>query len=156
MRKVALPVLTSIEMGAYQVLETRIPTRAAVNESVALVRRTHAHAAGYANAVLRKLVTLKDTRALPHPHETYEDHLMTLDVMQKVRYDRAYMFKYSPRSGTKAYKMSDDVNEEAKKKRLMEIIELQQSISYEKNQQMIGSSEIVLIEGFSRKSDEIQ
>ena len=42
------------------------------------------------------------------PTETYEDHLATLDVMRKVRYDGAYMFKYSPREGTKAYKMIDD------------------------------------------------
>lgn len=88
------------------------------------------------------------------PTETWEDHLATLDVMQKVRYDGAYMFKYSPREGTKAYRMDDDVIEETKTKRLQEIIELQQSISYEKNQELIGKEEIVLVEGFSRKSDD--
>ncbi len=88
------------------------------------------------------------------PTETWEDHLATLDVMQKVRYDGAYMFKYSPREGTKAYRMDDDVTEETKTKRLQEIIELQQSISYEKNQELIGKEEIVLVEGFSRKSDD--
>lgn len=88
------------------------------------------------------------------PTETWEDHLATLDVMQKVRYDGAYMFKYSPREGTKAYRMTDDVTDEIKTKRLQEIIELQQSISYEKNQQLIGTEEIVLVEGFSRKSNE--
>lgn len=88
------------------------------------------------------------------PTETWEDHLATLEVMRQVRYDGAYMFKYSPREGTKAYKMNDDVPEEVKTKRLQEIIELQQQISYEKNQELIGKEEIVLIEGFSRKSDE--
>jgi tRNA-2-methylthio-N6-dimethylallyladenosine synthase len=87
------------------------------------------------------------------PTETREDHLMTLDVMREVRYDGAYMFKYSAREGTKAYKMDDDVTEEVKTKRLQEIIELQQKISYEINQGLIGKEEIVLIEGFSRKSD---
>jgi tRNA-2-methylthio-N6-dimethylallyladenosine synthase len=88
------------------------------------------------------------------PTETLEDHLMTLEVMKQVRYDGAYMFKYSPREGTKAYRMDDDVSEEVKSKRLQEIIELQQKISFEINQELIGKDEIVLIEGFSRKSDQ--
>lgn len=87
------------------------------------------------------------------PTETYEDHVMTLEVMREVKYDGAYMFKYSPREGTKAFKLNDDVSEETKTKRLQEIINLQQQISFEINQDLIGKSEIVLIEGFSRKSD---
>ena len=88
------------------------------------------------------------------PSETYEDHLMTLEIMSKVRYDGAYMFKYSPREGTKAFKMDDDIPEEVKSKRLQEIIDLQQKISYEINQELIGKEEIILIEGFSKKSDQ--
>ena len=87
------------------------------------------------------------------PTETFDDHIMTLDVMREVRYDGAFMFKYSPREGTKAYKMEDDVSEETKTKRLQEIINLQQQISYELNQELIGKEEVVLIEGFSKKSD---
>ena len=88
------------------------------------------------------------------PAETYEDHLATLDVMQKVKYDGAYMFKYSPREGTKAFKMEDDVPEATKSKRLQEIIDLQQKISFEVNQQLLGKTEIVLVEGSSKKSEE--
>ena len=88
------------------------------------------------------------------PTETQEDHLSTLDVLQKVRYDGAYMFKYSAREGTKAYKMEDDVPEEIKSKRLSQIIDIQQRIASEINQELIGKEEIVLIEGFSRKSDD--
>ncbi|MBU1677496.1 MAG: tRNA (N6-isopentenyl adenosine(37)-C2)-methylthiotransferase MiaB [Bacteroidetes bacterium] len=87
------------------------------------------------------------------PTETFEDHLATIDVMQKVKYDGAYMFKYSPREGTKAFKMKDDVSEEDKSKRLSEIIDLQRIISYELNQKLIGTEEIVLVEGPSKKSD---
>lgn len=87
------------------------------------------------------------------PGETEEDHQMTVEVMKNVRYDGAYMFKYSPREGTKAYKMEDDVPEDVKIRRLSEIIELQQRISYEINQEMIGRDEIVLVEGQSRKSE---
>jgi len=87
------------------------------------------------------------------PTETFEDHVMTLDVMRAVRYDGAFMFKYSPRDGTKAFRMADDVPEETKTKRLQEIINLQQQISFELNQDLIGKEEIVLVEGFSKKSD---
>lgn len=87
------------------------------------------------------------------PTETYEDHLLTLDIMKQVRYDGAFMFKYSPREGTRAYKMTDDVPEKEKLKRLNEIIDLQQTISYEINQAMIDKEETVLVEGFSKKSD---
>jgi tRNA-2-methylthio-N6-dimethylallyladenosine synthase len=88
------------------------------------------------------------------PTESIEDHLATIDVMQQVRYDGAYMFKYSPREGTKSYKMEDDVTEGVKGKRLQEIIDLQQKISLEKNLEMVGKEEIILIEGFSKKSDD--
>ncbi len=87
------------------------------------------------------------------PTETFEDHIMTLDVMRSVRFDGAFMFKYSPREGTKAFRMNDDVPEETKSKRLQEIINLQQQISFELNQELIHKEEVVLIEGFSKKSD---
>ncbi len=87
------------------------------------------------------------------PTETYEDHVKTLEIMREVKYDGAYMFKYSPREGTKAYRMKDDITEETKSKRLHEIIDLQQQISYQINQALIGMDEIVLVEGTSRKSD---
>lgn len=88
------------------------------------------------------------------PTETWEDHLMTLEIMKTVKYDGAYMFKYSPREGTKAYKMNDDVAEEVKTKRLQEIIQVQQQISLEINQQLLGKEVVVLVEGLSRKSDQ--
>jgi tRNA-2-methylthio-N6-dimethylallyladenosine synthase len=88
------------------------------------------------------------------PTETWEDHFATLEVLKQVRYDGAYMFKYSPREGTKAFRMEDDVAEEVKSKRLQEIIDLQHQISFEKNQDMIGKEEIILVEGFSKKSNE--
>ena len=88
------------------------------------------------------------------PTETDEDHLMTLDVMRKVRYDGAYMFKYSPREGTKAFEMNDDITESVKAKRLNDIIDLQHQISFEINQSQIDTEEIILVEGSSKKSDD--
>jgi 16S rRNA (cytosine967-C5)-methyltransferase len=67
LRKVSPPVLASLRLGLYQLLHTRVPPRAAVNESVALVQRDHPHAAGFVNAVLRKAATLQEQEQLPDP-----------------------------------------------------------------------------------------
>jgi tRNA-2-methylthio-N6-dimethylallyladenosine synthase len=86
------------------------------------------------------------------PTETKEDHQMTLDIMKEVRYDGAFMFKYSPRENTKAWDMGDDVPEELKVERLSEIIEIQSVISQEINQSIIGKEVEVLIERDSSRS----
>ncbi len=87
--------------------------------------------------------------------ETEEDHRATLEVMQQVRYEMAYMFAYSERPGTlAARKYEDDVPEGAKKKRLNEIIRLQQQHSYERNKADIGKEFKVLVEGPSKRSEE--
>jgi tRNA-2-methylthio-N6-dimethylallyladenosine synthase len=89
------------------------------------------------------------------PTETEDDHKMTLDIMKEVKYDGAYMFKYSAREKTKAYQMGDDVDDETKTKRLMEIIELQRQISFELNSKMVDNAYEILIESLSKKSDEM-
>ncbi len=88
------------------------------------------------------------------PTETEEDHKMTLEVMEKVEYDGAYMFAYSPRENTKAFRMEDDVPEEVKQRRLTEIIELQRNISLRQNKKLIGSVKEILIENISKKSED--
>lgn len=85
--------------------------------------------------------------------ETDEDHLATLNLMNAVKYDGAYMFKYSPRENTKAYKMVDDVPDIIKTRRLQEIIDLQQKHSLENNQKLVGQKQIILVEDFSKKSN---
>jgi tRNA-2-methylthio-N6-dimethylallyladenosine synthase len=87
------------------------------------------------------------------PTETDEEHRMTLDIMREVKYDGAYMFKYSPREKTKAFEMKDDIDEETKSARLMEIVELQRNISYELNSQMVGKEFEIIVESASKKSD---
>lgn len=87
------------------------------------------------------------------PTETEEDHQFTLDLMREVRYDGAYMFNYSPRSKTKSYMMEDDVPEEVKKRRLSEIIELQNNIAREINAAELGTIHEVLVEGPSKKNE---
>jgi tRNA-2-methylthio-N6-dimethylallyladenosine synthase len=86
--------------------------------------------------------------------EDDQDHLDTLDVMRNSKYDYSYMFAYSERPGTLAAKRyKDDVPEEVKKKRLEEIVSLQNKLSFESNLKDIGKKVEVLIEGDSKKSN---
>ncbi len=86
--------------------------------------------------------------------EEEDDHLDTLSMMESSGYDMSYMFFYSERSGTlAARRFKDDVPEDVKKKRLKEIVELQGRLSYQSNQQDVGKTFKVLIEGNSKKSD---
>jgi tRNA-2-methylthio-N6-dimethylallyladenosine synthase len=89
------------------------------------------------------------------PTETEADHQDTLSLMEYVKYDFGFMFAYSERPGTlAARKMEDDVPEEVKKRRLNEIIDLQQKIGLERTQRFIGKEVEVLIEKESKRSDE--
>jgi len=86
--------------------------------------------------------------------ETEEDHADTLSVMEYCKYDMSYMFFYSERPGTLAQKrFEDDVPAEIKKRRLQEIVELQNRLSLESNKKDIGKTFKVLIEGNSKRSD---
>ncbi|MHB9143498.1 MAG: tRNA (N6-isopentenyl adenosine(37)-C2)-methylthiotransferase MiaB [Paludibacter sp.] len=87
--------------------------------------------------------------------ETEEDHQESLSLMREVKFDMAFMFKYSERPGTVAAKqMPDNVPEEVKLRRLAEIIDLQNFLSKESNQKDIGKTFEVLVEGFSKRSKE--
>lgn len=89
------------------------------------------------------------------PTETEDDHRDTLSLMEYVKYDFGFMFAYSERPGTlAARKIADDVPEEVKKRRLAEIIDLQQAHSLYRTQAQVGKIVEVLIEGNSKKSDE--
>jgi tRNA-2-methylthio-N6-dimethylallyladenosine synthase len=87
--------------------------------------------------------------------ETEEQHKDTISLMNEVKYDFAYMFKYSERPKTLAQrKYADDVPDEIKTQRLNEIIALQVQHSLESNKRAVGKVHKVLIEGFSKKSKE--
>ncbi|NCG43555.1 MAG: tRNA (N6-isopentenyl adenosine(37)-C2)-methylthiotransferase MiaB [Proteobacteria bacterium] len=88
------------------------------------------------------------------PTETEEDHEETLSLMSQVRYNFGYMFAYSERPNTMAArKLEDDVPLAVKKRRLQEIIDLQQVHSAERNAANVGQVVEVLIEGYSKRSD---
>ena len=89
------------------------------------------------------------------PTETEEDHQDTLSLMEYVKYDFGYMFIYSERPGTlAARKLEDDVPEVVKKRRLQEIIDLQQKMGLKRTQSYVGKTVEVLIEKESKRSDQ--
>ena len=100
-------------------------------------------------------ISLSQDMITGFPTETEEDHQDTLSLMEYVKYDFGYMFAYSERPGTMAArKMEDDVPEAVKKRRLQEIVDLQQRIAMKRTKRFVGQTVEVLIEKTSKRSDE--
>lgn len=86
------------------------------------------------------------------PGETDEDFQKTVELVQKAKYKNSFIFKYSPRPGTRAdEKMPDDVPMEVKKQRNNDLLAVQEQISVEINQAYVGKTLKVLVEGTSKK-----
>lgn len=101
-------------------------------------------------------VALSTDLIVGFPGETEEEFEQTLAVVRQVRYDSAFMFRYSVRPGTMAAReMVDDIPEAEKIRRLNKLIRLQQEISYEQNQHEVGRMHRCLIEGTSRRSESV-
>jgi tRNA-2-methylthio-N6-dimethylallyladenosine synthase len=86
------------------------------------------------------------------PGESEADFQATYDYLAQTRYDSAFLFKYSPRPGTKSHEWGDPIPEEEKLRRLQAVIDLQEKISFEKNQAWVGKTVEVLADGPSKKS----
>jgi len=84
------------------------------------------------------------------PGETDADFQATLEVVEAVGYDSAYTFVYSPRSGTEAAAMPDQIPDDVKRERIERLVELVQRIGHDRNRARIGLTEEVLVEGPSR------
>ncbi|TRW28606.1 tRNA (N6-isopentenyl adenosine(37)-C2)-methylthiotransferase MiaB [Criibacterium bergeronii] len=89
------------------------------------------------------------------PGETDQDFKDTLDLVKQVEYDLAFTFLYSPRPGTKAAVMTDQVPEEVKKERFNQLLETVNEIAARKNKAYLGKIEEVLVEGLSKNNDQI-
>ncbi len=87
------------------------------------------------------------------PGETDEEFQQTLDLLEEARFGQVFAFAYSPRPGTPASRLADDVPEQEKRQRLHRLFALTAAISRELNEQLVGSQVEVLINGPSRRSD---
>jgi tRNA-2-methylthio-N6-dimethylallyladenosine synthase len=88
------------------------------------------------------------------PGETEEQFQHTMDVFEELRYDQAFMFKYSDRPGTRASERPDKVPEDAKQSRLLRLVDLQNEVSRDINQAQAGETMEILVEGRDERSPE--
>ena len=135
-----------VQSGNTRVLEimNRTYTREWYLERVAAIRRILGEECGISSDMIAGFCT-----------ETEEEHQDTLSLMRLVEYDFSYMFYYSERPATPAEKkLKDDIDLETKKRRLNEIISLQNELSLKRNKQDVGKVHKVLVEGFSKRSQE--
>ena len=100
-------------------------------------------------------ITLTTDIIVGFPGESDEDFEKTLDIIRRVEYDSVYTFIFSPRKGTPAYEMEDQIPEEVKKSRFERLNEVQNAISRAKNEAMIGKTLKVLVDGKSKNNDKI-
>ena len=87
------------------------------------------------------------------PGETEEMHQATLRLLREAEFDSAYTFIYSPRTGTPAARMEDQVPEDVKKRRLQELMDTENEISLRKNEAMVGKSYPVIVEGPTKQDE---
>ncbi|MCL2210000.1 MAG: tRNA (N6-isopentenyl adenosine(37)-C2)-methylthiotransferase MiaB [Treponema sp.] len=86
------------------------------------------------------------------PSETEDDLEKTLELMEEVKFLYSYMYHFNPREGTKAFDLPDRVSDDVKKERLSKVIALQKKHTLKLLKSRIGSTDVVLIEGISRKN----
>jgi tRNA-2-methylthio-N6-dimethylallyladenosine synthase len=135
-----------------------LPLQSASDRILAAMSRTYSIATY--GEVLAKLRAAMPTLAVStdiivgFPDETEADFQATADYLAETRFDSAFLFKYSARSDTKAFRWVETVSEEEKGRRLAHLIELQQRISAERNDAMVGREVEVLVEGRGRRSAE--
>jgi len=132
-----------VQSGSDRVL-ARMERGYTVAEYLALVERLRRAVPG---------IALTTDIIVGFPGEEDTDFNATCDLMRMVRYDSAFMFKYSSRSGTKAHRWAETVSDDEKGRRLQAIIALQETQSAAINRTLIGSSTEVLVEGPARRHE---
>jgi tRNA-2-methylthio-N6-dimethylallyladenosine synthase len=89
------------------------------------------------------------------PGESEKDFDKTMELVKELKFDMAYTFIYSQRSGTPAARRDDQIEEKVKNKRLKRLMDLQNKISYDKNQKLIGTTQEILVTGPSNNNPEV-
>jgi tRNA-2-methylthio-N6-dimethylallyladenosine synthase len=153
------PVISAMAECAAVCEHIHLPLQSGSSRVLKAMRRTYDR-----ERYLRLVAKLRD--AIPglalgtdiivgFPGETEEDFRQTLEVVEEVRYDSAFTFIYSPRHGTEAADMADQVPEEVKHERLERLVDVVQRIAAERNADRVGTVEEVLVEGASRTDERL-
>ena len=133
------------------------PMQSGSNEVLKRMNRTYTREHFYDMALkIREIMPncgLSTDIIVGFPGETDDQYRETLDLMEAIKFNSAFTFKYSPRPYTKAEQFSDQISEQVKKDRLDEMLTLQRKHTLELNQKMVGSFQKVLIEKESKKSN---
>ena len=133
------------------------PMQSGSNEVLKRMNRTYTREHFYDMAVkIREIMPncgLSTDIIVGFPGETDDQYRETLDLMEAIKFNSAFTFKYSPRPYTKAEQFSDQISEQIKKDRLDEMLIIQRKHTLELNQKMVGSFQKVLIEKESKKSN---
>lgn len=134
-----------------------LPLQSASDRILEAMNRTYT-LAGYRDVVARLRaavpgIALSTDLIAGFPGETLEDHQRTLETMREARWDSAFLFKYSARPDTKAFRWPETVSEDEKGRRLTELIEQQHAIAGEIHDALVGGEEEVLVEGRGRRDD---
>jgi tRNA-2-methylthio-N6-dimethylallyladenosine synthase len=148
------PVIAAIAESRAVCEHVHLPLQSGSTRILKAMRRTYT-----AERYLRLVGELRD--AIPDlalgtdiivgfPGETEDDFRDTLEVVEEVGYDSAFTFVYSPRSGTEAAELADQVPEDVKRHRMERLVEVVQRLAAERNAARVGLLEEVLVEGPSR------
>ncbi len=135
-----------------------LPIQAGSNHVLKMMNRkyTKEHYIDRIDSIRRAIpdVALSTDVMVGFPGETESDFQETMELMRTIRYEEAFTYYYSPRSGTKAASMDEQVPDNIKKEWLQQLIDLQRSITLEKKKQLIGRTLTVLPETESKQSQD--
>jgi tRNA-2-methylthio-N6-dimethylallyladenosine synthase len=148
------PVIAAIAECASVCEQVHLPLQSGSTRLLKAMRRTYSREryldlAGRLRDAIPDLALGTDV-IVGFPGETESDFVETLEVVEQVRYDSAFTFIYSPRQGTEAAGLPDQVPEDVKHERLERLVEVVQRIAAERNAERVGRVEEVLVEGTSR------
>ena len=148
------PVIRAMADCAAVCEHTHLPLQSGSTRLLKRMRRTYGRER-YLQLVDRMRAAVPDLALttdiiVGFPGETEDDFRETLEVVEEVRYDGAFTFVFSPRRGTEAASMPDQVPDEVKRERIERLIDVVQRIARERNEERVGGVEEVLVEGPSR------
>ncbi|HET7129482.1 MAG TPA: tRNA (N6-isopentenyl adenosine(37)-C2)-methylthiotransferase MiaB [Gaiellaceae bacterium] len=148
------PVIAAMAECAAVCEQVHLPLQSGSSRVLKAMRRTYSRER-YLSLVEKMRAAIPDLAIgtdiiVGFPGETEDDFRETLEVVQEVRYDTAFTFVYSPRAGTEAAAMQEQVPHEVKIERMERLVERVQKIARERNRERVGRVEEVLVEGASR------